>query len=88
MQKALAAAFAVAGLSLVPAAANEVEQQCLDYTAEYNGDNSGCACLGEAADKDPALAEAIAAISAPEDVEAADETVRQAIAACWPAAPQ
>lgn len=91
MYKALAAAFAVAGFSLVPAAADDagdVEQQCLDYAAQYNGDSSGCSCLGEAAGKDPALAEAIAAISTPEDVEAADDTVKQAIAMCWPDAPQ
>lgn len=76
----LAAAAALAG----PAMANDVEDQCRAYTAENDGDPSGCACLGEAASKDPALAEAIQSIQTPEDLEAAPESVQAAVGACWP----
>lgn len=77
---ALIAAAAIAG----PAAANDTADECRAYIAENGGDASGCDCLGEAAAEDSALADALAAIDTPEDLEAADESTRTAIAACYP----
>jgi len=77
------AAIAALGAS-APAAANETADQCRAYVASNGGDASGCDCLGEAAAKDAALAEALAAIDTPEDLEAADESTKSAIAACYP----
>ena len=67
-----------------PAFANEIAEQCEAYVAENGGDASGCACLGEAADGDAALAEAVLAISTPEDLDAADDATKEAIRACFP----
>lgn len=67
-----------------PGFANEIEEGCREY-AEANGtDPSGCSCIGEAADADPALAEALAAITSPEELEAADDSTKAALAACFP----
>lgn len=56
---------------------------CEEYQAEYGGE-ADCACLGEKVAEDEALAEALAMITGPEDVEAADEATKAAIAACTP----
>ena len=82
MKKILAAAFLAAFIS--PAFANDAEDGCRAYVAENGGDASGCSCLGEAADADPALADALAAIQEPADLEAADDATKEAIAACFP----
>lgn len=82
MRVYLIAAFAAFGLAGA-ASANEIEEGCRAYAAETGGDASGCACIGEKAAADPALAEALMAIDSPEALEAADESVRGAIAACW-----
>lgn len=82
------ASLVAAGAFVGAAAANEIEDQCTAYAVEYDGDASGCACLGQAAESDDALAAAIALIETPEDVEAADDATKAAIAACWPSAGQ
>ena len=76
---ALAAAFIIAGAS-----ANDTADHCRAYVAENGGDASGCDCLGEAADDDASLADALDAIDTPDDLEAADDTTKEAIAACFP----
>ncbi|MDZ7629545.1 MAG: hypothetical protein U5J99_14185 [Parvularculaceae bacterium] len=78
----LAAALVLA--SLAPAYANETADACRSYVEENGGDASGCDCLGEAASGDADLAAALAAIEAPEDIEAADDATKAAIAACFP----
>ncbi len=83
MKKLIVAAIAGAAIA-APAYANEIAEQCEAYIAENGGDASGCACLGEAADGDAALAEAVLAISTPEDLDAADEATKEAIRACFP----
>jgi len=65
--------------------ANEAEDGCNAYAEAHGVDNSGCACLGEAAADDSDLAEALAAITSPEDLESADDATKEAIAACFPA---
>ncbi len=86
--KTLSAVLAAAALVIAPAAANETADHCRAYVAEHGGDASGCDCLGAAADGDAALADALAAINSPEDLEAADESTNEAIAACYPDAEQ
>ena len=78
----LAGLFAAA--SAAPAFANETEEACNAYAAANGSDASGCACLGEAADADPALASALATITEPADLEALDASAQEAIAACFP----
>jgi hypothetical protein len=82
MRKVLALGVLAAALAF-PAMANEVEDYCRAYTTENDGDPSGCSCLGEAAAKDPALADALMAIDSPEALEAADESTKAAIDSCW-----
>jgi hypothetical protein len=77
-------AAATAALCLAPAAANEIADECRAYVDANGGDASGCDCLGAAAESDAALAEALKAIDTPEDLEAADESTKAAIAACYP----
>lgn len=83
MKKTLSAALAVA-LVTSPGFANETADQCRAYVAENGGDASGCDCLGEAANADPALAEALAAIETPDDLESADDSTKAAIGVCFP----
>jgi hypothetical protein len=78
----LAAALFVA--TAAPAFANETAEACKSYVEENGGDVSGCDCLGEAAAGDADLAAALAEIEAPEDLEAADDATKAAIAACFP----
>lgn len=78
----LAAALFLAAAA--PAFANETAEACKSYVEKNGGDASGCSCLGEAAAADPALAAALADIEAPEDLEAADEATKAAIAGCFP----
>jgi hypothetical protein len=73
-----------AALLLSPALANDTAAHCRDYVAQHGDDDSGCDCLGEAAAKDQALADALAAIQTPEDLEAAPDTAKAAIQACFP----
>ena len=80
---AAATAFAVPALT-APVMANETEDQCYAYADANGTDPAGCACLGEAAAADPALADAIAMIETPEDYEASSPAVKDAVAACWP----
>jgi hypothetical protein len=87
MLKYLTAAFAFAMLT-VPASANETADSCRAYVAENGGDASGCDCLGDAAAADADLAAALAAIEAPADLEAADQSTKDKIAACFPNAQQ
>ena len=81
-----AAALGLAAMS--PASANETADSCRAYVAENGGDDSGCDCLGDAADADAGLAAAVAAIEGPEDLEAADQSTKDKIAACFPNADQ
>jgi hypothetical protein len=76
-------AFAAACL-MAPAYANETADACRGYVAENGGDASGCDCLGDAAASDATLADALAAIATPDDLDAADEATKAAIAACYP----
>ena len=78
---ASAAALAF-GTMLAPAAANEVQEACEEFSETYETGYTGCACLGEKAEADADLKEAILAIETPEDLEAADESVTQAVADC------
>lgn len=87
MLKYLTAAFAFAML-IDPASANETADSCRAYVAENGGDASGCDCLGDAAAADADLAAALAAIEAPADLEAADQSTKDKIAACFPNAQQ
>lgn len=82
LKKILAAVLVIA--TAAPAFANETAEACKSYVEKNGGDASGCDCLGEAAAEDADLAAALAAIEAPEDLEAADEATKAAIAACYP----
>ncbi len=86
MKKLSLAAFIAAAALAGPALANETEENCKAYAEANGSDASGCPCLGEAADADPALASALAAISSPEELEAASDETKAAIAACFPEA--
>lgn len=77
-------AGAAAAFLAAPALANETKTQCEDYVASNGGDASGCACLGEKAAADSALAEALSRITSPADLEAASESTKEAIRACFP----
>lgn len=81
-------ASALAFAALTPASANETADSCRAYVAENGGDASGCDCLGAAADADADLAAALAAIKSPADLEAADQSTKDQIAACYPDAQQ
>ncbi len=84
------AALGLATLAGAPgvAFANETAESCRAYMAANSpdADASGCDCLGEAAAENAELAAAVAAISTPADVEAADDATKAAIGACFPAA--
>ena len=84
MMKTLSAAIIAMSFVAMPAFANEVADGCRDYAAATGGDDSGCDCLGEAADADSDLTDALMAISSPEELEAADEYTIEAIRACFP----
>ncbi|HNR78376.1 MAG TPA: hypothetical protein PKM48_14680 [Parvularculaceae bacterium] len=79
-----AAALFAAGL-FGAVAANETADACRAYVAENGGDDTGCDCLGAAAEDDADLADALAAIETPDDLDAADDATKEAIAACFPA---
>jgi hypothetical protein len=81
--------FLIAALAAValaaPAVANNTKDHCEEYVANNGGgDASGCTCLGDKADSDSALADALAAITNPDELEAASDTTKEAIAACFP----
>ena len=82
----LIALSALAAVLAAPAFANETQAQCEAYIAENGGDASGCACLGDIADGDPAFAAALAAIDSPEALDAADQATKDKIAMCYPPA--
>lgn len=82
--KVLCAVAFAAACAMTPASANETADACRGYVAENGGDASGCDCLGDAADADADLADALAAIQTPDDLEGADEATKAAIAACYP----
>jgi len=84
MIKTLSAAAVLAAGLVAPAFANDTADACRAYVAENGGDASGCDCLGDAADGDSNLADALAAIESPSDLEAADDSTKEAIAACFP----
>ncbi|HBK90202.1 MAG TPA: hypothetical protein DDZ68_00880 [Parvularcula sp.] len=82
MKPILAATLFVSAAA--PAIANDTAESCKSYVEKNGGDASGCDCLGEAAANDPDLAAALAEIETPEDLGAADEATKAAIAACFP----
>ncbi len=67
-----------------PSFANEAADQCRAYVAENGGDDSGCDCIGATADADADFAAAIASIEGPDDLDAADASTKEKIAACFP----
>ena len=75
-----ASAFA-AGPKDLSDSGKEFLMACKAYQAE-NGGSSDCKCLAHKVDKDPSLAGKMSAIKTPADVEAADDTVKAALAAC------
>lgn len=82
---AIGAFISLSGVAL----ANESADQCRAYIQQNGGDDSGCDCLGAAADKDKTLAEALKKIATPADLDAADDATKAAIGACFPnAAPK
>lgn len=83
MKKILIGAVAV-GMAAVPAAASELEDYCVAYTTENDGDPSGCSCLADAADD--AMTEELLNVQSQADVEALSDASKEAIATCWPAA--
>lgn len=88
MLKLISGALVAAAFLAAPAGANDTADSCRAYVSENGGDASGCDCLGEAASSDGALADALAAIEGPDDLEAASDQTKQAIAACFPNASQ
>jgi hypothetical protein len=84
MKRILLAGLALIAAPAAAAAANETTNACRDYVAANGGDASGCDCLGEKAATDAALADALARIKAPADLEAADQSTKDAIVACFP----
>ena len=84
MTKFLLAGLVAAASVTGAAFANETEEGCNAYAEAHGGDNSGCACLGEAADADADLAAALASVTTPEELEALDDATKAAIAACFP----
>ena len=84
MKLAYAASAVAMGFAAMisTASANEVEEACEAYTAQYGTGYEGCACLGEKAEADADLKEAILAIQSPEDLEAAPDFVQEAIQEC------
>lgn len=83
MKKMISIAACAASLA-VSASANETADNCRAYVAENGGDASGCDCLGAAAASSPTLASALAAITSPADLEAADDATKGAVQACFP----
>ena len=84
MKKEILVALFAASV-MTPAFANETADNCREYASANGTDDSGCDCLGEAAAGDADLAAALAAISSPEDLEAADDATKEAVAVCFPA---
>ena len=84
MIKALSTAIIAMGFVAMPAFANDVADGCRDYAAATGADDSGCDCLGEAAESDSDLAAALLEITSPEDLAAADASVIESIQACFP----
>ena len=84
MKKILCSAVIVLGMAVAPAFANDVADGCRDYAASTGGDDSGCDCLGEAADADSDLADALLEITSPDDLASADASTIEAIQACFP----
>ena len=84
MIKIAAVATVIALFAAAPGFASETADNCRSYVAENGGDDSGCDCLGAAASDNSALAGALAAIKTPDDLEAADDETKAAIAACFP----
>ncbi|MEL6363482.1 MAG: hypothetical protein AAFR11_01415 [Pseudomonadota bacterium] len=84
MKLAYVASAAALGFSAMvsTAFANEVENHCEAFSAKYDTGYGGCACLGEKADADADLKDAILAIETPEDLDAAPDFVQAAIEEC------
>lgn len=78
--------FIAAGAALMtaPAMANDVQAKCDAYIAENGGDPASCSCLADAAPDGSALSAGILAIDSDEAYEASDQSVKDAIAACFP----
>ena len=79
---ALGTSVAFAGDHGMSEAAKEFKAGCKAYQAETGSANSDCGCLAKAVDKDAELAAAFAAITTTEQLEAAPENVKAALAAC------
>jgi len=83
MKKLMIAALSL-GFVAAPAAAEDLEDYCVAYTAENDGDPSGCSCLAAAADD--SMAEELMAVASQEDIDALSDETKAAIGACWPEA--
>lgn len=81
MKKLMIAALA-AGFVAAPAMASELEDFCVAYTTENDGDPSGCSCLAETADA--SMTEELMAVASQEDVDNLSDASKEAIASCWP----
>ena len=84
MKKMLIAATAAGAALLASASANETEAFCNDFTATHGLDSAPCACVGEVGEADSAVKEAVLALTAPEEADLMDDSVKEALSVCFP----
>ena len=84
MNKLIISTILAAGLTTSVAIANETEAFCVEFAGGNGWDTEPCGCVGEVGEADPAVKEALLALSAPEDVDALDDSVKEALSVCFP----
>lgn len=75
----LASAFLAA-----PATANETEDFCNAFAAEFDLGAEPCSCVGEVGEANPDVKAAILALTDPSQTEAWDESIKQKLGVCFP----
>ncbi len=84
MRKMILVAALFGAATILPAAANETEDFCVDFASGNGWDTEPCACVGDVGEANSDVKDVILALSSPEDVDAMDQSVKDELAHCFP----
>ena len=85
MKKIVLIAALMGGAFAMPASAGETEEFCIDFVTDNDmGGTEPCSCVGDVGDGNSDVKDAILALTAPADVDAMDQSIKDELAHCFP----
>lgn len=84
MRNLIAPALFASVVLSAPAFANETEDFCNAFASDHDLSTQPCSCIGEVADANPDVKEAVLALTDPSETDAWDDSIKQKLGVCFP----